>query len=412
MKPPAWLCEFHRQWHAVRGRRVKAGVRTFLRRWEELLDDAGLSSAADRNYAVKEAEDWEKKGHLILKRHRYRRYLIESVGLPVGQEEWLAGLFGQTPARALLEQSIGSVRKARNEGHPRWPQSWHTLCDDLDLAFAEGRNVPPFFWHQPLEVASMLSVLRGLTDREWAPDTPIREASMTLNPVSKFLERSAASLESALSLLFQQECSLESLGLCRGQGSVVVHGPLCLHFPDQTTQAFENLRGEFALSLSDLLRASAATTTASQVLSIENVKTTFRQAASCNGEGDTLLVASSYPNLATRRLLEILPDGLAHYHFGDTDPAGFSILRAMRKATTRHVHPFLMNWQDDENSKPLSERDNQLLASLLETPSMADCAVDLLEMKKAGRRGIFEQEAKGPPSLKCWPFWPDGTKKI
>ncbi len=397
--------EFHREWHKARGTRLQSASRAFSRGWEDLLDAANLRTAADRSHALREAEAHEKQGHLRLRRHRYRRHLVEAIDLPPASEPWLIGLFEGTSAHDLRCEALSFVTKVEAEGHPRWPESWQTLCRRIHEAFAEGRNLAPFFWRNPTELRRLLATLRALTVREWPVGTLMRDASTALGLASKELEKRQRALESALSLLFAEDCTLESLGLAGSQSRVTVHGRLSLHFADGSGQHFENLRGEFSISLPDLQRAVVARTSADRILTIENVKTTFRQTAAANLPGDTLLVATSYPNAATRRLLELLPADLPHHHFGDTDASGYAILRSLRGIGRRQVARFQMDWRDEENSAPLSEHDKRLLPSLQHSPELADCRPSLHAMEAAGRKGRFEQEALGPPTLPRWPFW-------
>ena len=408
MKTPAWLAEFHRQWFAARGHNLEPASRPFSREWEKLLDDAGLHSAADRNTAEAEARQLATEGRLELRTHKYRTYLIEKVVLPLSQESWLVTHCGGTPAGDLRRQTLENVTAARNIAHRRWPESWEQLCDRLVAAFESGKNLAPFFWKDPETVRHLLQILRALTDREWPPGTLLRDASMTLTGNSKALEKQQGAIEFALGLLFGEESTLEALGILGSQSRALLHGRLCLHFPDGTIQACEHLQGEYTLSIADLTRAERASTGAVRILSIENARTTFRQAAAVN-VGDTLIIATSYPNAATKKLLELLPPELPHYHFGDTDVSGYAILRALREICRRPVSPFLMAWQDKEDSPPLTEHDRRLLPALLASPLMSDCSHSLQAMADAGRKGCFEQEAFGAPARKDWPWWSENA---
>ncbi len=401
----AWLRELHRQWQIARGGKLQPSTRPFSRRWEDLLDAAELRTAADRTNAEHEAEALETQGHIRLRRHRYRRHLVESIDLPVSSEPWLIGLFGGTSAQDLQHEAITIVAAFQSAGHPRWPESWRTLCDTVLAGFAEGRNLPPFVWKAPAELRTLLATLFALTAREWPSGTLIRDASTALGLESKALEKKTRVLESALSALFGEETTLEALGLIGSQSRTMLHGRLRLHFADGTTQNFEHLRSEFTISLPDLQRATHASTSADQILSIENAKTTFRQAVAANSTGDTLLVATSFPNAATRRLLEILPPELPHHHFGDTDASGYAILRSLRETGIRPVNTFLMDWRDKADSAPLSEHDKRLLPTLKTSPLLADCHAFLVAMETAGCKGAFEQESRGAPNQKRWPFW-------
>lgn len=405
MNAPAWLSEFYRQWFEARGLKLEPSTRPFSRRWEELLDEAGLAAAADRSNAEAEARELQRKGHFALRFHKYRTYLIEAISLPPSKEPWLIALFGGIPAGELRLQSLAIVAEAQAEGHVRWPESWLTLCGRLTIAFEAGKNVAPFHWKAPGSVKELLRVLHDLTAAGWANRTLIREASQRLGFDSKFLEEKQGVIESALSLLFDEETSLESLGIVGSESHATVNGRLELRFADGTRQRYENLQGRFTISLHDLQRAVEAATPAQRIFSIENAKTTFAQAMGGNSNGETLLLATSFPNAATRRLLEILPADLPHYHFGDTDPSGYAILRSLREIGRRNVEKFLMDWQDAESSRPLSEHDRQLLPSLIASPLLSDCQSSLQAIQAANRKGRFEQESHGAPTLKQWPFW-------
>jgi len=404
LNPPAWLREFHRQWKEIRGSDLRSKRRPFSRKWEDLLDAAGLHSAAERTAAAGEALALRSEGRILVRHHKYRPHILESVSLQEGAGDWLSACFGDEPAPRLLARSLGIVRDARAP-HPRHPDVWDAFCGRILAAFDDGRNLPPFRWNDPPGLSILLRGARELTSREWAPGTPVREASSAIGFDSKFLENHAPAIESALAALFGAPCPLESLGIVGGESRVLLHGPLRLLFTGETVQDFDGLRGSYSLSLTDLVRATSAETRAERILSIENAKTTFLRAAARNGNGSTLLVATSYPSRAVRRLLGMLPASLPHFHFGDTDVPGFAILRSLRRASARPVRAFLMRWHDDPASPLLSGHDLGLLSGLLDDPLMADCERDLRVMLSAGRKGRFEQEALGPPTITGWPFW-------
>lgn len=408
MNPPAWLAELHRQWSAARGRNLRASTRAFSRPWEDLLDDAGLVTAAERNQAAAEARQFQEAGFLRLRTNRYRTYLIEKVEIPPASENRLVEACGGLPAETLRREAAAAVQDAAAEGHTRWPDSWRAFCGGLAEAFAAGRNEPPFFWHDPAGVRQWLGILHGLTDRTWSPGTLIRNASEELAGDSKFLEKKQTLLESALTRMFGTETPLDALGLAVPHSRAVVQGRMTLHFPDGSRQDFCHLRGEYTVSSDDLARCEAVTTEAARILSIENLRTTFAQAAAVN-DGGTLVLATSYPNGATRRLLDLLPAGLPHVHFGDTDPAGYAILRALRALGVRPVRKFLMDWEDQADSPGLTEFDRRLLPVLQQSELLADCASSLAAMASAGRKGRFEQERHGQPTRRQWPFWAAGS---
>lgn len=400
MKAPAWLAELHRQWHAARGKRVAGASRAFSRNWPELLEAAGITSAEDQATAAREAEACSQ---LVLKRHRYRKYLIERVTLPLASEPWLIERFGGMAGVELQAAALAVVAEFSRRGHERFSLEWTALCESLRVAFSQGRSLRPFHWNHPETLRHLLDGVKKLSEREWAAGTLIRAASVDIGLDSKELERHQRIFESGLARLFGAEISLKSLGLAAGDSHVELHGPLCLHFPDGSVHDFDGLE-HVLISAADLARCTSISTTAERLLSIENRKTTFRQYAAANQDRRTLIAATSFPTQAFRYLLEKLPAALPHYHFGDTDPAGWQILLKLREATPRWVEPFRMRFRTSEAIRPLTPYDSQLLPKLLVSPLLDDVRAELEYIKARQDRGNFEQETLGPPASGGWPF--------
>lgn len=393
--PPVWLAEFHRQWHAARGRRTAAAARAFSRDWPRLLEDAGLTAAADQATATREAEALEAAGHLVLRRHRYRKYLIDRVSLPATAEPWLRDLFGGTPGHELLQTALEIIADFSRLSHPRFPGEWSTLCERLHTAFHAGRSPRPFRWTHPTPLRALLETLARLTAHDWPPGTLVRNASIDCGLESKGLERRQRMLESGLTRLFGTRVTFTDLGLVSGESHVELHGPLRLHFPDGSHQDFAGLHN-ILISAADIARCSHITTSAHRLLSIENRKTTFREAVAANADRHTLLTTTSFPTPAFRQLLEKLPPNLPHSHFGDTDPAGWLILLKLREATPRSVAPLLMRWRPATSPTPPTPYDLRTLPLLMEHPLLADVRHEISRIADRSDRGDFEQETLSP----------------
>lgn len=389
-----WLIEFHRRWHAARGKRVTDSNRAFSVDWVKLLEAAGITSAEDQATAAREAEAC---GQLVLKRHRYRKYLIERVTLPLASEPWLIERFGGIAGEELQAAALEVVANFSGRGHSRFPTEWAALCQSLRVAFSQGRSLRPFGWSHPETLRHLLDVVRNLSEREWPAGTLVRAASVEIGLDSKGLERHQRTFESGLARLFGTEISLKSLGLVAGDSHVELHGPVCLHFPDGSVHDFDGLTNVL-ISAADLARCSSIFTTAERLLSIENRKTTFRQYAAANEDRRTLIASTSFPTPAFRALLEKLPASLPHHHFGDTDPAGWHILLKLREATSRPVAAFQMKWRPAPEPNPLTPFDRKLLEKLLLEPLLADVREELRIIAESGDRGDFEQETLRPPA--------------
>lgn len=401
--PPAWLAELHRQWRSARGRRVTETSRAFSRDWMDLLERAGIGGAGDQAAAAREAEVLEKDGRLILKRHRYRRYLIERVSLPPASEAWLNDCFGGMAAVDLQAASLAIVAEYSRCVHPRFPGEWSALCERLRVAFSDGRSLRPFVWTSPDSLKLLLDGVMKLSERDWPAGTLIRAASVGIGLDSKALERHQRTFESALGRFFGAETSLKSLGLVSGDAHVELHGPVCLHFEDGSHHDFDGL-ANVLISAADLARCESISTTAERLLSIENRKTSFRQYAAANEDRRTLVATTSFPTPAFRDFLTKLPLSLPHHHFGDTDPAGWHILLKLRESTPRPVLPFQMKWRPGTTRNPLTPHDRKLLEKLLAEPLLADVMDEIRLIDERGDRGDFEQETLGPPVMNGWPF--------
>jgi hypothetical protein len=395
---PAWLAAFHRKWSVARGRRIAEASRAFGCGWVELLESAGLVGAEDQANAVRELERLEKAGRLVVKRHRYRKYLIERISLPVVEEAWLRGMFGEVSAVSIQANALEVVGSFLREPHPRFPGEWLGLCDALREAFLGGRSLPPFRWRGGEVLRILLDGVWNLVAREWPVGTPVRAASVEVGLDSKGLERHQRSYESGLSRLFGSATSFKDLGFVCGESHVELHGPVCLHFPDGSIHDFDGL-SQVLISAADLARCTHATTTAERLLSIENRKTTFRQYAALNGDGRVLLAATSFPTPAFRELLEKLPIGLPHDHFGDTDPAGWHILLKLRESTLRKVGAFRMKWRPAKVRVPLTPYDRKLLEKLIASPLLGDVMDEIRSIVEKEDRGDFEQESLGVDQL-------------
>lgn len=395
MKTP-WLAEFHRRWNAARGTRVTASSRAYSLDWVKLLEAAGITSSEDQATAAREAEALERAGHLVLKRHRYRIYLIERVTLPLASEAWLIGHFGGTAGPDLQRSALEIVSEFSPQTHPRFPKEWAALCESLRVAFEDGRSLRPFGWRHPETLRRLLDVVNRLSARDWSAGTLIRAASVEIGLDSKELERHQRTFESGLARLFGTEISLKSLGLVAGDSHVELHGPVCLHFPDGSVHDFDGLT-TVLISAADLARCSSVSTTAERLLSIETRKTTFRLYAGANKDRRTLIATTSFPTPAFREFLTKLPAELPHFHFGDTDPAGWHILLKLREATSRHVGVYQMKWRSAAAPQPLTPYDLGLLEKLLSTPLLTDVRGEIEKIADHQDRGNFEQETWDAP---------------
>jgi len=87
-------------------------------------------------------------------------------------------------------------------------------------------------------------------------------------------------------------------------------------------------------------------------------ETTFHELAKL--QSGELLIQTSFPGSATVALIRSLPATLEWWHFGDSDPAGFEILRVLRERTGRdfrplHMEPGRVPYEQESLGRPRRE---------------------------------------------------------
>jgi len=89
--------ELFAQWQRARGGRTEPATRPFSRGWEDLLADAGLVSAPDRNEAERDARTLAADSWLEIKPVQYKSHLIDRLMIPLAAELRWREAFGFVP---------------------------------------------------------------------------------------------------------------------------------------------------------------------------------------------------------------------------------------------------------------------------------------------------------------------------
>jgi len=284
-----------------------------------------------------------------------------------------------------------------------WRERWQHWIRSLAEGARCGNSVQPLERDDLALSNELLTVLPRLL--AWQEKSLLRFASCVVCGDSKRLEQLQNRIESALRQLSEGTITtLEDLGITDKPRAVRLCGPLKLVLPEGTLD-LGLLRGAVAISEDDLRRALRIECIAARVLTIEN-DTTFTELV--KHAGDTLLIQTSYPGRAVLALFERLPDTEC-WHFGDSDPAGFDILRDLRARTGRAIRPLHMRYRPCVDTEPLSTMQRQLVTRLLSDPTMQDCDDQLRLLSEATTVGLFEQEMLGPPTNQGWPFYEAAT---
>ena len=372
--------------------------------YHKLLKAAHADSAQARIYAedrLRLAAD-QSKGKLKLDTHSHDERLIHIVRLSRNDgETWLFNHLREsspTEERGQLAKLFESFQEAPVSSD--WKSPWSNWCLQLAQHALDGSSVAPFTRDDLAGNRELLTIIPRVLD--WQGESLIRFASCMICRDSKKLEQLRPRLESALRQITAGRIqSLEELGLLEKPRRVFMRGPLRLELPGGTLD-LGLLHAPVSISETDIHQAIAIHCDASQVLTVEN-ETTFLELAKLNS--DTLLIQTSYPGRAVLALLARLPPQLPIHHFGDTDPAGFDILRDLRERSGRAVQPLHMHHRPRADSETLLQSDLQIIDRLLADPHLADCHAVLQAMRNSGTKGDFEQESLGLPNLMEWPFY-------
>ncbi len=343
---------------------------------EELFRDAGCAEGEKRALADQQLEDAERAGILKCEPlHKRDPSSLHQIRFSPANEAKLYERLGRlSPAqvRAALAEQFSTARSVRVP--EIWRESWAAWCERMRAAALTGGPITAFDRNPSAENAELLAVLPKLL--AWEGESLVRFTSCILCGASKKLEAWAAmeregefagQLRGKLGGILEditggKICSLDDLGIIPNPRSALIHGPLRLKLNGEWLD-LGRLQGSFRLAQSDIDRAEEITTTAHRCLTVENEASFHELAKLQSGE---LLIQTSYPGSGTLALLRRLPAGLEFWHFGDSDAAGFDILRDLRAKSGHNFQPSHMN---------------------------------------LGREP-FEQESLGRPAMAVWPFYP------
>ncbi len=383
----------------VSRRRQPEPIEDWAESWESLLEKAGLLSAEARNEARDAAAALEKAGRLVCRSNadgKLRRVLIPRAA----ERAWFANANERHPA----ERQSGLAAATRDAA--LWPgvTDWKAWCEQLAVEMETGR-FPDFVDRHDEESAWLrdLEVVNQLTSHPWPTGTLLRVASAEAAGDSKFLETRRSRIERMLkSLSGARFHSVTDLGLIEPPRRCLFHGPLLLRLRGHSFD-FAAFKNPVALGEEDLLAADAVEVPTPRLLTVEN-ETTFQELARI--ESGELLIQTSYASSATLALLRRLPADCECWHFGDSDPAGFDILRDLRERSHRQFYSLQMGYRRAASAPKLKRPDRRLIASLEKSPAISAFErQELALMLAAGDKGQFEQESLPRPNMR-WPFYP------
>lgn len=355
--------------------RTGSATRDVLISIEDLFENAGCNEGEERALAERELHELQKAGVLLLEPvHKRDRSNTDHIRFSPANESVLYRKLGRpTPTQVRAEVADQFAAAALAVLPEAWRDVWRAWCERMRESALAGRSILPFDRLPSPANAEQLCLLPKLL--AWQGESLVRFASCVLCGDSKKLELLASmdregdfsgKLRGKLGRVLSDITggavqSLEDLGIIPNPRFALLHGPLRLRLEGEWLD-LSPLHGPFRLSQIDIERSDEVSTPARRCLTIEN-ETSFHELAKLRS-GD-LLVHSSYPGSGTLALLRHLPSTMEFWHFGDSDAAGFEILRVLREKSGRDFRPLHMQPE----------------------------------------RIPREQESLGRPTRKTWPFW-------
>lgn len=396
----AVLEELARRYEARRAGRTGLGKQRVLFDFEEILSAANSAEGNARDDAVEQLTIAERQGWLkILKHPRDKTLHAEIEFLPEGEEPIFRAVNQLSPTARRKEWQRIFAEASQHRVPDAWMERWQAWCHDLGRSAAFGEVKAPFLWKELSAAEELLRVLAGVLS--WPGESLIRFVSCVLCGTSKRLEELAPRLVTALRELSHGEVTdLEQLGVLRVPRVVLLHGPLILELPGGNLD-LGLLQAPAWISEADIQAARSLIVHAPRCLTVEN-ETTLQELAKL--QSGTLLIHTSYPTSGVLTLLKKLPAAIPCWHFGDTDPFGFDVLRILRRETGRSIAPLHMRFRPSSKVQNWSSKETGMMKTLLADELMTDVREELLRMQGNPSKGDFEQENYGIPQ-KAWPFY-------
>lgn len=263
----------------------------------------------------------------------------------------LAKLLGADTAATQLEQA-GTQLAPLLEAYP-------VLSDVLDrwASLKKVRTYGPEDAQDWIDAARVVTFMTSSRENSTV-DKPIREVSTDLFKDSKRIEKLAAPVDVLLTRDIDSEIReplyvWQEIGLFREEQPVRLAGKVIVARTRVTTLLDEPYGAFSAASVTSLA------STPKLVMTIEN-QTTFHSEARRRCDEEVLLIyTAGMPTPAWRsmyvRLLQILPDSVPVYHWGDIDEGGYRIAAILAREA-KSVGHILQPWKMHPDDVPKDRR--------------------------------------------------------
>ncbi|MGB8352371.1 MAG: Wadjet anti-phage system protein JetD domain-containing protein [Chthoniobacteraceae bacterium] len=394
-----------RRYLASRAGRTGAGRQDLIFPFNDLLRDAESLQGSARHEAIGQLERLEKEELLVIERHARDRSAILKVRLPVGKGEAFIeriGRQGPESQRRGFAEMMGA-EYAQAAVPEEYREDWLRYCRQTAEAAARGVSIAPLDSANVDASRELLDVSVKLLN--WKGESYLRFASCVVCGDSKRLGNLKSGIDRLLEQITQGRVrSLGDLGITETGGGCWLHGPGTLITQrGQVDLGALNLPGHF--SKSDLA-AGRIESDAQRWITVENETMLLELAKLHSG---VMLMSSGFrggvANSAVVGLLQSAPDSAELWHFGDSDPKGFDILRDLRERTGRRIRSLHMVFRPAGDSPALSAEDRRIIQRLMVSEAMTvEEKAEIGVMLEAGVKGLYEQESLGRPGA-AWMFY-------
>jgi hypothetical protein len=398
---PHILCRLARLYEASYAGRTGKGERDLMLDYEKFLAETGCRDGDSRLIAERDLADAASAGVLTLVYHNRDPRLIQQIRFSQAEEEALFAHIGEPSPTAKREQVAEMFGRASQvEVGLEWRTGWRSLCENLQDAARSGDSVQPFSRDDIGLNSELLALIPKILT--WKGESLIRFASCVLCGNSKRLQSLEGRIGQILNTVTEGKIrTLEDIGIVANPHFALLHGPLRLLLGKDWLD-FGRLSGPFRISEADIRSAERIAVDAKRCLTVEN-ETTFHELAKIrSGE---LLIQTSFPSSATLALLDRLPRDIECWHFGDSDPEGFDILRDLRERTGRPFQALQMCFRQSEAAPALTGEQRTKLQRLICSPTLVAEREQMERILAASSIGLFEQEQLGKPQFPHWPFY-------
>lgn len=386
--------------------RSSAAVRDLIVPFNDLLKEAGCLNGPLRSEAERDFQDLELAGLLELERASRDPSAILRVRLTTTSEEAFFKHVGETGPNSARRQLAKIFEDASHAiVPPTYQVPWENFCAECATIATLGDSLAPYF--DRARVDQVVQILESLPELlSWQGESFRRFASAAVFGNSKTLEVLQPRIELCLQRIAGANgCrTLTDFGIRENPRGIILHGPLIFE-REGIALDIRNLYAPIRLGAVDL-KSSIVLTNATRCLTVENASMLHELAKLRSG----VILASSgseggFAHSAIVDFLQSLPPSVELFHFGDSDPTGFDILRNLRERVRREIASLHMYYRPRSPSIPLRPDDSRIIRRLLESFSLNEVEKAQVSLiRRSDDKGAFEQESLGVPR-KEWPFY-------